>query len=124
MSGGGKGGAVSGMIPGVGTSGNRADLADLLLGFNGASLAGSIFPNAGLTKTTPAQTTLPNLGASTLIPQMPSGAFLPTQGGGGYNGMAQQAAGPLYNPSVTPTGTKGGIPVAMMKNPPNIRIRH
>jgi hypothetical protein len=55
---------------------------------------------------------LPNLGASTLMPLRPYGAFQAPQLGGGYfNNMAAQSAGPLFNPGVgAPAwpGTKPG----------------
>lgn len=47
--------------------------------------------------------TLPNLGASSLIPKMAGGAFMPVNTAGGkFNAMANQAAGPLFNPAARP----------------------
>lgn len=46
---------------------------------------------------------LPNLGANTLIPHTPQGRFMPVQTGGGtFNNMANQGAGPLFNPAARP----------------------
>ncbi|HEY3645496.1 MAG TPA: hypothetical protein VGM16_09170 [Gammaproteobacteria bacterium] len=44
---------------------------------------------------------LPNLGADTLIPLQPYGAFqAPKLGGGYFNNMAATGAGPLFNPGI------------------------
>jgi hypothetical protein len=44
--------------------------------------------------------TLPNLGARSMMPVQPYGKFVaPNTSGGGFNAMAAQAAGPLFNPS-------------------------
>ena len=52
---------------------------------------------------TPLPGTLPNLGASSLIPKMAGGAFMPVNTAGGkFNAMANQAAGPLFNPAARP----------------------
>lgn len=61
-----------------------------------------LFPSgAGTTGSIPS--VLPNLGANTLIPKAPMGRFMPVQGGGGaFNNMAAQAAGPLFNPAARP----------------------
>jgi len=53
-------------------------------------------------------TTLPNLGASTLMPRLPGGSFqAPQLTGGKFNQMAQSGAGPLFNPSAP--GGKGSV---------------
>ncbi|MFI4920338.1 MAG: hypothetical protein ACHQAZ_01710 [Gammaproteobacteria bacterium] len=44
---------------------------------------------------------LPNLGAASMMPRLPQGAFVaPSTGGGAFNSMAQALAGPLFNPSI------------------------
>lgn len=44
--------------------------------------------------------TLPNLGAKSMMPIQPYGRFVaPPATGGGFNGMAARNAGPLFNPS-------------------------
>lgn len=44
--------------------------------------------------------TLPNLGAGSLLPMLPYGKFMaPNTSGGGFNAMAAQGAGSLFNPS-------------------------
>lgn len=56
---------------------------------------------------------LPNLGANTLIPHAPQGRFMPVQMGGGmFNNMANQGAGPLFNPAAMPAAP------AMVRKPP------
>lgn len=46
-----------------------------------------------------ALTTLPNLGANTLIPQRPQGHFMgPDMSGGHFNDMANMSAGRMFNP--------------------------
>lgn len=43
---------------------------------------------------------LPNLGARSMMPIQPYGKFAaPDTSGGGFNSMAAQGAGPLFNPS-------------------------
>ena len=56
---------------------------------------------------------LPNLGANTLIPHAPQGRFMPVNtAGGGFNAMANQGAGPLFNPAAMPAAP------AMVRKPP------
>lgn len=44
---------------------------------------------------------LPNLGPQSLIPQAPRGGFMPVNtSGGGFNAMANQGAGQLFNPAM------------------------
>lgn len=56
------------------------------------------------------QTSFPNLGAASMIPQMPGGAFQAiSEGGGPYNKMASQGAGGLmFNPGASPKGMPAG----------------
>lgn len=71
-----------------------------VFGFNQAAN-----PNAGQNGANSANggvpSVLPNLGASSMIPQMPGGAFQPFNGGGGpFNQMAAQSAGgQMFNPA-------------------------
>jgi hypothetical protein len=45
--------------------------------------------------------TLPNLGAASMMPKAVQGAFQkPDLGGGGFNAVAARAAGPLFNPGI------------------------
>ncbi len=64
---------------------------------------------------------LPNLGAQSLIPRAPGGAFMPPNlNGGRYNDMAALSAGPLFNPSAGPGGSggKGGSQGSVGQVPP------
>ena len=57
---------------------------------------------------------LPNLGAGSMQPRLPQGAFqAPAAGGGQFNNMAAQLAGPLFNPAV-----QVPRPAANAGNPP------
>lgn len=60
----------------------------------------ALFPYGTVASSVPG--VLPNLGAGSLMPRPPQGAFAPpSSGGGAFNGMAQQLAGPLYEPGVS-----------------------
>ena len=74
---------------------------------------------------------LPNLGAQSMLPMQPYGKFMaPDISGGGFNAMAAQAAGPLFNPGAgapswqalmaamnsTPSAA-GAAPAAMRSQP-------
>lgn len=63
-------------------------------------------PNAG------ANAAFPNLGAASMIPQMPGGAFQSIHNGAGpYNNMAAQGAGgQTFNPSASTKPTQGATP--------------
>lgn len=99
-----------------------------VLGFNqAANPNGQAGANGGM---------FPNLGAASLIPQMPGGSFQPIHNGSGmYNNMAAiGAGGRTFNPSINPSiGNKPSqtspvthglpsMPMAVHSNP-NLRKR-
>lgn len=56
---------------------------------------------SGLAKAPGVPSVLPNLGGRSTMPSRPYGSFTaPSRGGGLFNAMAAQAAGPLFNPGV------------------------
>lgn len=75
--------------------------------FPGSSAAGS------------GPTTLPNLGAASMMPHAPGGSFMPVNTSGGqFNAMANQSAGGLFNPAQSQnakgsTSSKGAAPQPM-----------
>lgn len=59
----------------------------------------AFFPSG--TPASPVPGVLPNLGPASMQPRVPQGAFqAPSMGGGQFNAMAAQLAGPLFNPAV------------------------
>lgn len=66
-------------------------------------------------------TTLPNLGAQSMVPTMPGGSFGASNfGGGPFNAMANQSAGQIFTPNVqtlpSATGAKPGTINPSMNN--------
>ena len=58
-----------------------------------------LFPSPTADNSAPA--VLPNLGAKSMMPLKPYGAFVaPKVSGGGFNAMAARGAGPLFNPGI------------------------
>lgn len=71
------------------------DPAGIDSGPNGLNL----FGNRVSTDANGPPSVLPNLGAGSTMPMRPYGKFVaPNTSGGGFNAMAAQAAGPLFNP--------------------------
>lgn len=62
----------------------------------------------------------PNLGAQSMIPMMPGGAFQNIHNGSGYNYMAAQGAGgKMFNPSVNTPTQGAGKPAQGTVTPPS-----
>ena len=73
------------------------DPLDLYGNQNNPSAA--FFPSG--TPASPIPGVLPNLGPASMRPQLPQGAFqAPSLGGGQFNAMAAQLAGPLFDPAL------------------------
>ena len=97
-----------------------------------------LFPNADNAGQPPnpgaVPSVLPNLGAGSMLPMQPYGKFMgPNTSGGGFNAMAAQGAGSLFNPSAgapswqalmaAMSGTAGAQPTKNQVTLPNRRIQ-
>lgn len=66
------------------------------------------------------QTTMPNLGAASMIPAMPGGSFgMSSQGTDPFNAMANQSAGQLFTPGQAQPAFQGGSKPGMTMSSPS-----